>query len=417
MRAGAIHSAGLFRVGSATVASNTHARRRPRWPTRVALSAVTLVALDVGVGVLFCRDGQFRQWRLPPFPLLFTENQSRWLYADDWPYYRFDAQLGWTLRPAAVFGDRRYRTNAAAIRADREYEIASPPEVTRVAVFGDSFVHGDEVDNTQTAWALLEASRADSEVLNFGVPGYGTDQAYLRYVHEAAVYSPHIVVVGLMLENLQRNVSVFRPAYYPDTGLPLAKPRFQLDPAGELRLIPTPAKSLPELRDLIETGRLIHVLCQSDYWVQRSRAAYRGSPLFASSLGRILYAAHANGGRSQADYYENPASEPFQVTASVLEAFCRRAQSDGAGRVLVLILPDKNTMREQLSGSGACYWESMVKHLRSRGLECIDFSPALLTAVRRDGVDGHFAGTHYSAEGHAELARFLDPILFASSSP
>ncbi len=387
--------------------------RRRRWIMGAALSAMTVVTLDVAVGVFFCRDGQFRQWRLPPYPLLFTENQAKWLAEDDWPYYRFDAALGWVTKPNAVFGEGRYRTNSAAIRSDREYEPIAPAGVRRIAVFGDSFIHGDEVANSETAWAMLESVDPAVEVLNFGVPGYGTDQSYLRYLHDGARYRPHVVVVGLMLENIQRNVSVFRPAYYHDTGLPLAKPRFRLDAGGELELVPCPASSLAELRELIDSRRLVDRLCETDYWVRRCQAAYRGSPWLASSLARIAYAGYANRGRSHLDFYADPASEPFVVTAEVLTAFCQRALGDGAERAVVLILPDKNTVRDQIvTPQQEPYWQSMVDALRTRGVECVDFSAALFEKARHDGIDACFVGTHFSPRGHEELSRFLERELF-----
>jgi hypothetical protein len=380
--------------------------RRLRFTFGATLSLLTVILVDLTIGMMFCGDGQFRQWRLPPYPLLFTENQAKWLYQDDWPYYRFDRDLGWTLRPNATFAEGRYRTNSAGIRADREYELEPPPNVTRIAVFGDSFVHGDEVDNAQTAWRLLEEQNPHLEVLNFGVPGYGTDQAYLRYLNEGARFKPNVVLVGLMLENIQRNVSVFRPAYYHDTGLPLAKPRYRVGSAG-LELMPCPASSLTELRELISTGRLVDTLCETDYWVRQSPLAFRGSALFHSSLMRIGYAAYADRGRSQRDYYLDSSSEPYQVASKVLETFCRRAESDGASRALVLVLPDKSTVRELAAGDDSFYWGGMIHDLERRGVPCRDFTPALLEATRHESIDAHFAGTHYSPRGHALLAGFV----------
>ena len=45
-------------------------------------------------------------------------------------------------------------TNARALRSLREYADAPPPGILRVAAFGDSFVHGDEVDDVSN-WAAL----------------------------------------------------------------------------------------------------------------------------------------------------------------------------------------------------------------------------------------------------------------------
>lgn len=406
---------GATEFGKMHVRSRTPDRRRARW-IRVVLglciSACMLGFLDVCLGIFCCRDGQFREWKLPPFPLLHTASQAEWLKRDDWPYYRFDADLGWTLKAGAVFGEGKCRTNSAGIRSDREYAIEKPAGVVRVAAFGDSYVHGDDVDNAETAWAQLEAANPGIEALNFGVPGYGTDQAFLRYREQAAEYHPDVVLIGLMPENVQRNVSVFRPAYYPRTGLPLVKPRFRIGGDGALRLVPCPATSLTELRTLVDTGRLTGILAETDFWVARAPLAYRGSAWFSSSLFRVAYAAYANGGREYRDYYANPTSEPFAVTEAVLNAFTARALSDGARRAIVVILPDKTSLREEVArAEPSNYWVSMVHRLGATGVECLDLFPMILAASRHDGVDALFVGTHYNAQGHALVAEALGRAL------
>ena len=71
------------------------------------------------------------------------------------------------------------------------------------------------------------------ELLNYGVPAYGLDQAYLRYLKVGAQYHPNIVFIGYMTENFERDVNVFRPFYgngYPDWIF--SKPRFRLRRTG-----------------------------------------------------------------------------------------------------------------------------------------------------------------------------------------
>jgi lysophospholipase L1-like esterase len=406
---------GAAEFGKLRVRSRTLDRGRARWMRVVlgsCISGCVIGFLDVCLGIFFCRDGQFREWRLPPFPLLHTASQAEWLARDDWPYYRFDAELGWTLKAGAVFSEGKCRTNSAGLRSDREYSLEKPPGVLRVAAFGDSYVHGDDVDNTDTAWARMESANPRLEVMNFGVPGYGTDQGFLRYQRQAVEYHPDVVLIGLMPENVQRNVSVFRPAYYPQTGLPLAKPRFRLGDGGSLQLVPCPASSLSELRTLVETGRLTGTLGETDYWVARAPLAYRGSALFSSSLFRVAYAAHANGGRQYRDYYAQPASEPFAVTEAVLKAFAERALSDGAKRAIVVILPDKTSLREEVaSPEPSRYWATMADRLQAAGVECLDLFPVFVAAARREGVDALFVGTHYNAAGHALLAKAVGETL------
>ena len=103
-------------------------------------------------------------------------------------YTHIDADLGWVTTPGVVSG--AYAVNRPGQRATHEYAPQARPGVTRIAAFGDSFVHGDEV-TTEQAWpAQLEGLDSDLEVLNYGVTGYGIDQAMLRYEREGARFEP-----------------------------------------------------------------------------------------------------------------------------------------------------------------------------------------------------------------------------------
>ena len=53
-----------------------------------------------------------------------------------------------------------------------------------VSLYGDSFTWSSEVEHEE-AWGNLLATQLDCRVHNFGVGGYGSDQAYLRYITNA----------------------------------------------------------------------------------------------------------------------------------------------------------------------------------------------------------------------------------------
>src|SRR5262249_4564328 len=115
--------------------------------------------------------------------------------------------LGW--RYAANYRKGLNRLNAAGLRSDHEYQKTPPSGLLRIAAFGDSFVYGSEVDGKEAWPAVLEQNRR-IEVLNYGVPGYGTDQAYLRYQGEGDEYRPQLVLLGFVSADLARAVNVYR---------------------------------------------------------------------------------------------------------------------------------------------------------------------------------------------------------------
>jgi hypothetical protein len=159
---------------------------------------------------------------------------------------RNDALLGWTNTPGARLpvgseaGKSEVVFNSRGLRGpERPYEKTS----ARVLLLGDGFAEGYSVGEEGTTRAVLERGLEErgcpSEVLNGGVAGYSTDQAYLFYTREAHRYGADVVVLFFYSNDLYHNLR----------GRP-GKPHF--DVQGERlvpRLDPFPRRaSLEQLR-------------------------------------------------------------------------------------------------------------------------------------------------------------------------
>ncbi len=409
------HESPLKHPASPDLPMNSRLRSsRRRVLAGLAVMLIAFVALDVVVGLTLCRGGRFGKWPLPPYSLTFNDKQRRSLEGDFGAYGGFDADLGWCAYPNGRRDDGCFIANSAGIRANREYAHDAPRGVTRIGAFGDSFTFSYEVSNNEMWTRLLEQSRPNLEVLNFGFGAYGTDQAYLRYLRDGKAFKPNIVLIGMMVENVQRNVTAYRPAYNHDAGLAFVKPRFRLDDTDKLRLVPNPAKSVEQWREMVESGRLLDTLNETDYWVRRAPLAYRESPLFWSSFGRLGYAAYENGGRRTSDYYQDTESEPFKVSFEILKTFRARAIADGAEQAVVLLFPDRLALSELLDDKPP-YWEPMLKHLRAAQVPVWDVAPALAKAARSTGIDALFNKVHYSPKGEAVVAETLAAKLFGDT--
>ena len=80
----------------------------------------------------------------------------------------------------------------------------------RVALIGDSFTFGEGVRFEDTWGSVLgEALGTHCQVLNFGVPGYGIDQIYLRYMKDVRPWHPTIVIASFIEDDLWRTMSVY----------------------------------------------------------------------------------------------------------------------------------------------------------------------------------------------------------------
>lgn len=137
--------------------------------------------------------------------------------------------------------------NQAGLRSSIEFVRRKSKNIYRVLVFGDSFTAGDGVSNQYRYTDLLPTLFDKSiEVYNFGISGTGTDQQYLCYREFAKEIEADLLVLGIYVENIRRNVAHYRPfldnddvvRYYP-------KPWYELDENKSLRLDQVPLSRYP----------------------------------------------------------------------------------------------------------------------------------------------------------------------------
>jgi lysophospholipase L1-like esterase len=144
--------------------------------------------------------------------------------------YRFEAGL--KVRIPHEGGGYLVKTNRDGFRCDHDV-TEKRGRARRVLVFGDSYTAGDGVSNGKRYSDVLERQLGDTEVLNFGLSGSGTDQQYLIYQQYAQRIEYDAVVIGVLVENIKRNVARQRP--WADRGgepICVPKPWFELSPAG-----------------------------------------------------------------------------------------------------------------------------------------------------------------------------------------
>lgn len=112
--------------------------------------------------------------------------------------YRFDPTLGWfpiENHEEWFEGSVRFHTksNSDGFR-DVEHDLAQKDR-PRVAVLGDSFTWGYDVE-TKDRWTdILQERLPDIEIFNCGVSGYGTAQHLLLYREKVRKYEPDLVLL------------------------------------------------------------------------------------------------------------------------------------------------------------------------------------------------------------------------------
>lgn len=388
-------------------------------------AGLLVVGITVLLGLVVAEIGVRIVQPVPPadlLPLPFHHEDVARMAAGD-AYLRFDADLGWSQDPGVSRDDDgvTYAANAAGFRADREYARTAPPGVMRVAAFGDSFTHCDEVNFADCWTRRLEDAWPGAEVLNFGLPGGSPDQGLLRYRRDARAYQPCAVLVGFLVENVNRVVNRYRPFYSPRTGIALSKPRFVLDGDG-LRLLPNPVTRPEQLAD---AAWVEETLGPNDFWY--FPGMFAASPLDNLMLARLtktaLYQQHR--ARVQGPISDeqpngtafSPADERFQVASRLLTQFAREVEADGATPIVVVFGQRDEVVA--VRHRGPKHYQPLLDWLEAEGITTVDVTNDLAREANERGAGALFSNNgHYSRRGNRTVGEALAerlPVLTAAT--
>ena len=156
---------------------------------------------------------------------------------------QYDSDLGWKLTPnwsgKHIHHDFEvnYSVGSDATRKQSVNRVSKPHKV--VGVLGDSFTFGFGVNDDETFTSRLSQDNPEKQFINFGVPGFSTDQEYLlmRKHGKFAGVNEYWLVVYLVNDILDNALS------HPLQAEP-SKPYFVID-KGRLTLKNTP---VPKVR-------------------------------------------------------------------------------------------------------------------------------------------------------------------------
>ena len=319
-------------------------------------------------------------------------------------YIGYSRELGWTTLP---YGENElFRANSQGVRGTREYAIAPPQDSLRIAAFGDSFVHGDDVPNS-AAWSILMEQKAPGvEIMNFGVGGHGPDQAYLRYLKEGRTYSPDIVFIGYQTENINRVVNVFRPFYSANTGNPLSKPYFRLVD-GRLVHNENPMGSLSDYQILLDDpASVLGPIGENDFHYQ---FRYKRGPLDWSPLIRLIKVFYFEfRSRFMNPIYQNnqyrTSSEAYQLVLAIIQDFHCDVLANGSLPVVVLF-PNRADLAA-LSSSDSLRYEPLKDQLLVADYPVIELAEAFRPFIGQTDLD-ELIKAHYTGQGNELVADYL----------
>lgn len=339
--------------------------------------------------------------------------QRRFIYdppsMEGYPEYLRDRDpvLGWPAPKWIGVG----RFDASGSRVVPRFPDSATPNCG--VAYGDSFTWGGDVES-EHAYGNVLSGLLGCRVGNFGVEGYGTDQAYLRYQNSRPDGS-RFAILGHYVDDVVRNINQERG--YLTNQLFGLKPRFILDAQGKLELVPLPELSIEEYQRLPTDGaRLLpheYFVPGGPSGVQVLRFPYSISLLRLSTHFRLR--AKLAGRISYSEFYEpGHPSRALDVTAKIILAFVAEARARGQ-IPLVLLIPDHKAML-WLREHGQTPYVELERRLQAAGLVLPDVAAQLQAGLAGADPCSIYApcGGHFNPEGYARLAGIAHEGLLAA---
>jgi len=319
-------------------------------------------------------------------------------------YLVFDEQLGWSIGRNRTSRDpyRRYRPDSLRERGAADVEIYhSGPEgirtrtpgasmgtrrpAHRIALVGDSFTFGLEVKYEDTWGSRLEtALGSDTQVINFGVDGYGVDQILLRYQRDVVPWHPDIVIFGMIDDDLRRSMCVYAFLCFQTFGeIPFPKPRFVVTQAGPRQLnAPLPRPESIFVRPSIAELPFV------EYEISYDPMEWQQGLVHHSYLARFIISRFPRWPQPRPQTSDEARTA---LNAALLNEFLRLARENGS-QPIVVAFPTKREERGTLA--------TMFDPLR---VPYYDMS----SCVQRVPVQERFVFLHYAAAANAAIADCL----------
>jgi len=328
----------------------------------------------------------------------------------------YDSELGWAPKPNTKTINGLYDLNTDGIRTvsvDRSIPRIPDKGVLRIAIFGDSFTFGYEVPYENT-WGYylenyLKSHGMEAQVLNFGVGGYGFDQAFLRWKKLGYKFSPHIVIFGFQPENVKRNNNLISTLYFQDAVLPFSKPRYILE-KDKLRLINS---STPDPKEIINIMENIDSwdLIKYDYWYKNYQERICFKSKLVSSISYVIDSVY--GLLTQDRYFYDLNKEPAIVSLKIIRLFKDDVESNGA-KFYVVHLPTKFGLKMLLHGKKLYYADFMDK-LEDIG-RFIHTEDAIAGEARKSTLY-KVCPRHYSAPTNKIVADIISKLILKDNPP
>ena len=286
---------------------------------------------------------------------------------EDLNFPGYEPELGWDIETS---GDR--------IRGSMLISKVPDKSILRILAVGDSFTFGNDVGEHENFSYLLSKQIPRVEVLNMGVPGYGIDQAYLKYRSFGRSYRPDVILFGVYVSDYERS-SVTFTSY--------AKPKFTVVD-GRLMLTNQPVPTVQESLKRIDAS-----LAEKVYIFE----------LLKNAVRKIKY-----GSKARQNFFAENSALITQIFSELKSSLSDRQT------LLIVHIPKGESLikqkpfREEVSNSLVAIYEKLrIPYIDlRRAFMSDDIAPT--SVVKTYYVeDSNGSVGHLSVRGHAKVAELI----------
>ncbi len=344
---------------------------KQRWKLVTALFGVSVI---FSIGLLemtlyFLGDRYKNHFRVPPVSSEnFQEKASAFFHSE-----RFDADLGWDYRPPV----RNYLEH----------------KVYLAQAYGDSFVLSGHEGIT---WQAAFENITGEAILNFGVGGYGLDQAVLKFERYSSEYPTRIAILGLYRQTFRRALSYHAYYYFNSEGFKFTfKPFFEKN-GPRFKLYKPPCTDASCMWDVLYNpdNAVRKILSSQDYWYRNNMGKpelrFPRIPKYIRTLPAIWRGSRWSR-RSENYYFVN--NKSLELTKYLVKRFVVHAKGNGMVPICILLYSSRDLVVLKRSPR---HDNSLVDFLKTEQIRHVDTGKYILDRYSEDDAfkslsipDGH----------------------------
>ena len=313
-------------------------------------------------------------------------------------YRVYDPMLGWKINSNGESPPLYFSSSYGSRVPKSEYQSKLNSKKADIITIGDSFTHGDEV-YCEDSWPYLLGQIRNKKIVNFGVSGYGIDQAILSYI-----YSPieaDTVILGIIPGDFERATNiVYRGIYY---GGNKSKPMFYFKDDGSFELKNQPCLFGMDLWNEFNLGM------QSDFF--KNDKSYDDvlfkkeflNNFFSYRILKMLKYRH--------DYIKPPIylkknNDPnYDYILKILKVFYEECEKN-KDFPIILLLDNNNTFSDREKYT--LPWNYIIADLKEMGFFVIEASNKIVKMHNNDSfsvINKH--GVHYTPLANKIVAEHI----------